>query len=343
MEKEMKFSCPQCGTELIAAKVVYPERSAGQTPDKPSRTAKERIEALRRAGVDVRNLFAMQGANGGEHIVSNKGGNLSILRDDDPIFRYIAEQGTVPNRRLCRRWVMAQMFHMLSYVPYGKYEPVGVTEMIHRLGYEYQWRMIINELHAQMKMEGKDVANFTDRNRWFNANVVEAMAQDYIAKLKEHVNSLPEKKCKGIPYKHVGGRDIFLKDLEAKLFNPLCMASRRIGQAKNATQLYNAAKNFNDIRVRMNSDTPQCKSWIDAYKGSGAFFTMQNLIRFHGCTAMDDEGYRLDKWQSLTFLSAKAEMYKNGEGWRLLAMMKKMLKDNNIDIQKKMHEWRKKR
>lgn len=62
---------------------------------------------------------------------------------------------------------------------------------------------------------------------------------------------------------------------------------------------------------------------MDAYKGAGAFFTMQNLIRFHGCTAVNDRGRRLDKYQSLTFLSAKAEEYKNGEGWRLLAVLKK--------------------
>ena len=68
----------------------------------------------------------------------------------------------------------------------------------------------------------------------------------------------------------------------------------------------------------------------------------QNLIRFHGCTAVNDRGRRLDKYQSLTFLSAKAEEYKNGEGWRLLAVLKKMLADNNINIKKKMAAWRKK-
>jgi hypothetical protein len=69
---------------------------------------------------------------------------------------------------------------------------------------------------------------------------------------------------------------------------------------------------------------------------------MQNLIRFHGCTAVNDRRRRLDKYQSLAFLSAKAEEYKDGEGWRLLAVLKKMLADNDIDIRKKMAEWRKK-
>ena len=33
--------------------------------------------------------------------------------------------------------------------------------------------------------------------------------------------------------------------------------------------------------MKLPHETPQCKAWIDAYKGAGAFYTMQNLIRFH--------------------------------------------------------------
>ena len=73
-----------------------------------------------------------------------------------------------------------------------------------------------------------------------------------------------------------------------------------------------------------------------------SFFTMQNLIRFHGCVAYDDAGKRLDKYQSLAFITTKAKMYRNGDGWRLLAVLKKMLEDNGIDLKRKMAEWRKK-
>ena len=141
----------------------------------------------------------MRGANGGECVASNKDGKLVILDDNDPLFSYIITQGTVPNRRLFRRWVMAQMFHMMSYTSYRSKGPLGVTTMIHRLGYEYQWKMLLNELYAQMKMENKDPESFVERNRWFNINVVIAMANDYIAQLKERVDVLRVKKCKGIP------------------------------------------------------------------------------------------------------------------------------------------------
>lgn len=360
MKKETAFHCPLYGPnsgivgKACTTKATFTAKNSGskgakqaavdhENLTKPSKTALERIEALREAGVDVSNLFAMQGSNGGEHIVSNKSGHLTILTDDDPIFSYIAKQGTVPNRRLFRRFIMAQMFHMMSYVPFGQKEPLGVTEMIHRLGYEYQWKMLLSELSAQMKMEGRDAANFADRNRWFNARVVAAMAQDYIERLQERVDALPQKKCKNIPYKHIGGRDIFLEDLQSKLYNPLQMVIWHIEQAKNSAQLYNAAKTFNSLRIKMAYDTPQSKAWVDAYKGAGAFFTMQNLIRFHDCLLRDDDGTHLDKSQSLAFLSAKAEMYSDGKGYCLLAVLKKMLGYNNIDLKKKMAQWRKKK
>ncbi len=359
MKKETKVLCPQCGTEFKIAKaeftavatiigknsglgVVYPS-VVGQDKPKQSKTAQERIDALRNAGVDVGNLFAMQGANGGEYIASNKNGMLTILQDNDPIFSRIVEQGTVPNNRLFRRWVMSQMFHMISYTPYRSKEPSGVTDMIHRLGYEYQWKMLMNELYAQMKMEGRDITNFSDRNRWFNTDVVVAMAQDYVAKFKKRVETMKDKKCKGVPYKRIGSRNIFVSDFQVKVYRPLYLAMTRIEQAKSAAQLYAATKNFNDMRIKMAWDTPQSNAWVDAYKGSGAFFTMQNLIRFHNCIAIDDAGKRLNKFQSLAFLSVKAEMYRNGEGWRLFAVLKKMLSDNNIDIKRKTAEWRKRK
>lgn len=358
-KKGTKVLCPRCGTEFAIAKKeitivatvvgrdsglgdICPATVGRTTPTKLPEKAEERIEALRNAGVDVSCLFAMRGSNGGECIASNKDGKLVVLDDNDPVFDIIISQGTVPNRCLFRRWVMAQMFHMMSYTPYRSKEPLGVTEMIHRLGYEYQWKMLMNELYAQMKMENKDPESFIERNRWFNASVVEAMARDYIIQLKERVDALKVRKCKGIPYKRICNRNIFVSDLAIKLYYPLDMAMARIRQAKNAAQLYAAVKSFNDMRIKMSSGTAQSKAWIDAYKGAGAYFTMQNLIRFHGCVAYDDGGNRLDKYQSLDFIKIKATMYAYGEGWRLLAVLKKMLVDNNIDIKKKIATWRKK-
>ncbi len=190
------------GTELAIAgkKVTIAENPAASIKQAQlPKTAHERIEALRSVGVDVSCLFAMQGANGGDYVASNKNGKLSILDDNDPIFDYILEKGTVPNRRLFRRFVMAQMFHMLSYKDYGAWSPVGVTEMIHRFGFEYQWKMLLDELRAQMKMERNDPENFADRNRWFNVKGRYGSG-GRLHRTTENACRWPAgQKCKGIP------------------------------------------------------------------------------------------------------------------------------------------------
>ena len=345
---ETKVLCPNCGTELaipaqssIAVGVIIGKDAGLGTvyapaADKQKRSAQERIEALRAAGVDVSNLFAMQGANGGECIACNKDGKLSILDDNDPIFQYILTNGTIPNRKLFRRWVMAQMFYMMA--------ADGVTAMIHRLGYEYTWKMLLNELHAQVKMaKHNDRENFEDRHRWFNQAVVMQMAKHYISELQKFVDRKPEKRCKGVPYKTIGGKHIFVSDLRSKLYNKFWMGLGQIRNAKTIEQLYVATKNFNDKRLKLDWDTPQCCEWIDAYKGSGAYFTLQNMIRFHNCHIIDDAGKKLDKELSLQFIKAKATMYCNGDGWRMLAVLKKCLEDNSIDIRAKIKSWRKRK
>lgn len=217
-----------------------------------------------------------------------------------------------------------------------------MPEVIHSMGYEYQWKMLNNELYAQHKMmQNGDVDNFRDRNRWFNKRVVLDMAKDYIEKLKKRFEKLKLRKCKGIPYKRINGQNIFVDDFDRKIIKPLLFAVHKIQHAGNTYELWHSVQEFNKRRIKMHWDTPQNAAWLDAYKGSGAFFTMQNMIRFHNCVVIDDNGKTLGKNASLAFLNKKAKLYENREGWRLIGMLKKMLDDNNIDVVAKMKEWRK--
>ena len=352
---ETKLTCPKCGTEFaipevqsIAVGIVIGKDSGlgeihppvVESEKKIPNTERERIEALRAAGVDVSNLFAMTGANGGECVACNKNGQFSVLSDDDQIYEYIKNNGTVPNRRLFRRWVMAQMFHMMNAVDW-KGRKIGVTEMIHSLGYEYQWKMVENELHAQAKMVGKDEENFFDRHLWFNKNTVLHMTTDYVEKLKSYINTLPTKRCKGVPYKTVNGKHVFVDDLQKKIFYKYNYVIQKIKGSTNHQELYSIVKHFNKQRVELPWRVTKSSAWIDSFKGTGAYFTMQNLVRFHNCFIVSDEGVKLTKSSALSYLRGKAVSYSEGEGWRMLAMLKKCLEDNNINISKKMAEWRK--
>lgn len=351
-----KVLCPKCGAEFkIPEKetvgvatmigknsglgIVTPEL-ANESNAPANKNAAARLQALKEAGVDVSNLFAVQGADGAGYIASNKDGKLVVLNDNDPIFSYITENGDIPNRKLFRRWVMSQMFRILSMESkYGK--DFGYTESVHRKGYDYQWKMTINELNAQVAMEKHgDIENLKMRKLWFNAKTVLLMARDYIDKLEKFINTRKRKSCKGVPYITLGGKNIFVSDIKAKVIYPLTQKLWGIESAKTASQLLEATVKFNNCRVK-GFRPAQSQVWLDSYKGSGAYYTLENMVRFHGCVIFDDNNNKLDKNVSLWYLKEKAVNYE-GEGWRVLGLLRKVLKDNNVNIDKKMSEWRKK-
>jgi hypothetical protein len=88
--------------------------------------------------------------------------------------------------------------------------------------------------------------------------------------------------------------------------------------------------------VTLPYSTPQSKAWFDAYKGEGAFYTLKNLVMFHGCGIKID-GRMVYGAAAMSVLNKRLNEYK-GEGWRMFALMKKVIKDNNFDFAKRMEE-----
>lgn len=371
--KETKVTCPICGAEFAIAEHTHvangvvigkdaglgeihpalagdstfmgattPVATPAQAPATTIRNkADERLAALKAAGVDVSDLFAMQGAAGDGMIARMSNGILSVVADDDPIFQAIAKGGTIPDRRLFRRWVMSQMFHMLTEREHwNSGRRIGFTEAIHRKGYEYQFKMLQDELNAQAKLFQHDIENFQERNVWFNKRVLTALCESYVLKLMEYVEKLPERKCKGVPYKRIDGRNIFCADIPSKVYAPVRSYLAAIKRTSNPVSLATLFAEFNKTRIQLPWDTPQCAEWVKAYKGAGAFFTLKNLILFHGCYIFNTKTCHLSKEASIEFINTAAHEYAL-EGWRMFALMKKALKDNNINIEAKMAEWKK--
>ena len=342
--KETKVVCPKCGTEFEIPEHEY--ASAGMVIGKdsglgtvvlkaageaPLTKAQKRMEALKAAGVDTSSLFAMQTGD----IARLDNGVLSVVPEDDPIYSAIINGGTIPDRHLFRRWVMSQMFHLLI----GDF-----TKNLRRKGYEYQWHMIENELKVQTKLFATDKENFAERNKWFNQRVVTELCEEYLHQLKKRLNYLKENKthkCKNVPYIKFGGKNIFVSDLYSKVIVPVERAIEKVKYATTPVKLYMAYAKFKQAYVRMNHlkmDT----TFIDAYKGVGAYYTMKNLVLFHGCNFVDKDGKKLSQLESMKYLGKKADQYAaDSEGWRLFGVMKKLLQDNNVDIQKKINSWRK--
>ena len=101
-------------------------------------------------------------------------------------------------------------------------------------------------------------------------------------------------------------------------------------RAKNYTEMYKVLNAFMRDMIKLPFDTPKSKEWIDAYKGEGAFYTLKNLVMFHNC------GIKVDKFDvrlganAMKFLNTKLDEYYK-EGWRMFALMKKVISDNGID------------
>ena len=303
----------------------------------------ERMNVLQNAGIDTGKYFTLNineniPAGTKIHIVIDDNGNYvpQIINENDEIAEQIIEDGYVRNTKLHRRFVCAQMFHALNYVSYDGSESGYNACLKNMYTYQYTLNMMLEEVRVLSKLEVRDKESFAERSHFFTKDVVVNVLNDYVDKLKKYVDTLPNKNCKGVPYKRVKGTNIFVADLEKKLYGPMRAKIREIGKASNYTQMYNLMTWFMKDMVKIPYNAPKSKAWIDAYKGEGAYYTLKNLVMFHDCAIeYKYEIYRRDA--AMQQLKYKLEDYK-GEGWRMFAFMKKVIDDNHFDFNKRMRE-----
>jgi hypothetical protein len=341
---ETKVMCPVCGTEFAIGEHEHTVKNAtviGADSGLGSvyLPVSKRGNALQAAGIDTSKYFSLRLPTGGEQLMTYDENGIPVaVKADDPIMQQIVKGGTVPNRNLFRRWVMSQVFHGLLYK--GWRNEGGFSEWLKNHGYVYTWEMLVEELHVQTKLYGRDMENYRARNRWFNKALAVTMAEDYIEQLYQDANGRPKHKCKGVPYVTVERTHYFVTDISKKLIAPLWGLVREIRDSKTPQALEYAVRNFwRKAPVKIYC-YKQCADWKDAYKGMGAYATMQNLLRFHGCTFPKDNGFYDRRLTGLQMLEDAAKTYADGEGWRLFGLMKQMIEENGIDIEGKMAEWR---
>lgn len=308
------------------------------------KTRNKRMNKLNEAGINTRKYFNVELPNGLKpgatiSLVINEHGQPVIAGGNvqDNLREQIISDGYVRNTKLHRRFVMAQMFHMLNYVSHYDKRETGYNACLRNMySYQYTLDMMLEEVRVLSKLESRDKESFEERSHFFTQEVVVRVLEDYLAKLEQYVNGLPEHKCKGVPYKRVKGMDIFNSDLEKKLFGPTHDKILRIAATKSYAEMYKLLEKFMRNIVKLPYDTPKSKVWIDAYKGNGAYYTLKNLVRFHGCF-IDDNGNKLTGPAANYYLNLMLDDYE-GEGWRMFALMKKVIEDNNFNFTARMVE-----
>lgn len=337
---ETKVFCPKCGAEVKISKhehvvsnavVIGKDSNLGNVFLQLEDDRKARLEAR---GIDTSKYFSIASPKGDDVLMKwNDNGMPEKVDDNDPVIVAIKKAGNVPNRRLFRRHVTGQMFAALSSEACGYYKG-GFTEWMKWHGFHYTWKMTLEEFRVQAVLYQKDAENFDMRNRWFDKDVAIAMCEDYLDQFRDYVDRREVHKCKRVPYKKIGSRNVFLSDIESKVFLPLKKAMYQVRKANTPQELYYAMRSFYYVMPLKNNRFKQCYEWQDAYKGSGAYFTMRNLIMFHGANYVDCNGYN----ESLRKLD---EYAKDCFGYEMLGALKEMIRQNGIDIKAKMEEWRK--
>jgi hypothetical protein len=338
------------------------EITENKTNTKENRTMKKsrenRMEALKAANIETGKYFSVtlpEGLKPGSTI------NVTISEDGSPIIvspekkrinseeesflSQIYEDGYVRNTRLHRRWVMAQMFRMLNYKSYYTGKSGYDAYLNDHYGYQYQFEMMLEEIRVLAELQDRDPEVFAERSRFFIPDVVSATCNDYINKLEIYVNKLPVHKCKGIPYKKVFGRNIFVEDLNRYVYYSqiinLADVERVVISIRKLKfsykDLYKALRKFCANMYRLPNETPKCKEWKDAFKGEGSYYTLMNLIKFHGCRVPGVKGNMLSMKDSLADVENAVDQYR-GLYYKLFAYMKYVIKANDFDFNKRMKE-----
>ena len=336
------------------------ENKTNTKENKTMKNSRENImEALKAANIETGKYFSVtlpEGLKPGSTI------NVTISEDGSPVIvspekkrnseeesflSQIYEDGYVRNTRLHRRWVMAQMFRMLNYKSYYTGKSGYDAYLNDHYGYQYQFEMMLEEIRVLAELQDRDIKAFNERSRFFIPDVVSATCNDYINKLEIYVNKLPVHKCKGVPYKKVFGRNIFVEDLNRYVYYPqksnfadvkrVVINIRNHSMTFSYKDLYRVLRKFCANMYRLPNETPKCKEWKDAFKGEGSYYTLMNLIKFHGCRVPGVKGNMMSLNDSLIDVENAVDRYRY-EYYRLFAYMKRVIEANNFDFNKRMKE-----
>lgn len=256
--------------------------------------------------------------------------------DKDPIEESIRNDGYIENNHLYRRWVMAQMLRHFR----NEKDPAAFDHyFVSGKPYKYAWETTLNEMKAMKHLYGEELIK---RERFFNLEVVKEMANEYNEQVKSYIRKLPVKnrvkngklECYSkIPY----GGEIRRHEQNKEFWASITEAVNKINAANTYWQMQKAVEFFM-ATCPMHLKMPKPDAWKNAFKGAGAYYTMDNMIKFHNCHWMLKSHYlMLPLSASLAELEKAVEETK-GEYYRLYAMMCDFVAYNHFDFDQRMKE-----
>ena len=220
-----------------------------------------------------------------------------------------------------RRWITAQTFKMLNYE--GGWDAC----LRDSYSYMYQFTMMLEEMKTLAKLEKTDMEEFNERVHFFNKDVVIETCNHYLEQIKKYVGENWDRKRKGIYLKKYGWCES--GDLNI-IYDNIRVIINDIEKAKNYHEVYTNLNYFVDYMNKLPHNTTKCSAWKNAFRGSGAYYSLKNMILYHdfvlfGC---------YDKTSSLVELRRMLNEFKPYEVYRFHYVLKSNIEWSGFDLAK---------
>lgn len=246
----------------------------------------------------------------------------------------VVEDKQVENKAF-RRWITAQTFKMLYTRVYDWNARDYVTGwdacLRNRYDYKYQFSMMKGEIEDLIKLSYKDKAEYEVRKHFFTPYVVKSTCEHYVKQLIKYVNSNAEY----VRYKNGdidrGASTIKLANygtINLSRFDVIVFCLNEMVKEMDTDDYKVLLVAYNKFMGAMNKlpyGTPKCPAWKDAFKGAGAYYSLQNMVLYHGCILRGCA----NKQESLDKLKLCLKVY---EGYQFHALLKDTIEYNNFNL-----------
>lgn len=238
----LEVRCPNCGTDFVL----------GNGDSVSSTNIKDGIaylipKTIRNENKTATRLEALKlaGVNVDklQSLMQTDSAVKEIFNEDDPILKEISKGGFIRNPELFRRFITAQTFALLK-------DCKGWTHAVrNRFNTRYVFRQTREELFLQIKLQKKGIKN--DKRFTF-------FTLDSMKRIFEEL---------------AGFNNLFNYDKAKEVQD-------KIREVDTLEELAKVVQSYDWYFSCHCNFFP--RSWLNSYKGAGAYYTLQNIIRTHG-------------------------------------------------------------
>lgn len=304
------------------------------------RRVENRMNTMSANGIDTGKYFSLKLStdmlDGKKIVLSSKGNDIYI----EQIMNEIESGGYIANDHMFRKWICAQMLRNLRKIERGHYNSYD-DMMKTAFNLKRIIRVMTNEVNAiaNMQRDGDTLAA-NERAEFWSQHMI-MMTYNYliidlgnaINNAKEHIQNRNELPFKQKVYIKIGTANIYKAeavDDYKRLMNMTNELEECNGDYK--AMLFIMGR-LNGILLKSAYNRVEFKVPVpfrNAYKGAGAYYTLQNLVLFHNCEVTNYETAEVLKGtEAWDYVKAN---YLCGEAYKIFALMKRVIETNHVTL-----------